>query len=65
MTDPLLTGSASTRVRFSFEVFPARSQAAAQLNNAVGQGGFAVVNVGNDGEVADKPHGIVLHEYCR
>ncbi len=36
MTDPLLTGSASTRVRFSFEVFPARSQAAAlALGHAV------------------------------
>ncbi|CAG7598014.1 5,10-methylenetetrahydrofolate reductase [Leucobacter soli] len=33
---PLLTGSASTRVRFSFEVFPARSQAAAlALGHAV------------------------------
>lgn len=29
MSDPLLTGSEPTRVRFSFEVFPARSQAAA------------------------------------
>jgi methylenetetrahydrofolate reductase (NADPH) len=34
--DPLLTGSAATRVRFSFEVFPARSQSAAlALGHAV------------------------------
>lgn len=36
MTDSLLEGSASTRLRFSFEVFPARSQAAAlALGHAV------------------------------
>jgi methylenetetrahydrofolate reductase (NADPH) len=36
LTDSLLTGSAPTRVRFSFEVFPARSQAAAlALGHAV------------------------------
>ncbi len=34
----------------------ARLQAAAQLDDAVGQGGFAVVDVGNDGEIADVPH---------
>lgn len=34
----------------------ARLKAAAQLDDPVGQGGFPVVDVGNDGEVADIPH---------
>lgn len=34
----------------------ARLQTAAQLDDPVGQGGFPVVDVGNDGEVADIPH---------
>ncbi len=32
-------------------------QAAAAMDDAIGQGGFAVVDVGNDGEVADVIHG--------
>ena len=39
----------------------ARLQTAAQLDDAIGQGGLAVIDMGNDGEVADKPHSVVLH----
>ena len=42
-------------LRFHF----ARGQAATQLDDAVGQGGLTVVNVGNDGEIADHPHRIM------
>ncbi len=35
-----------------------RLQTAAQLNDAVGERGLAVIDVGDDGEVADVPHGI-------
>src|SRR5690606_39598196 len=34
----------------------ARGQAAADLDDAVGQGRLAVVDVGDDGEIADTPH---------
>lgn len=34
----------------------ARLQAAAQLDDPVGKGGFPVVDVGNDGKIADIPH---------
>src|SRR5690606_8360372 len=37
------------------------SQAAAQLDDAVGKGRFAVVDVGDDGKVADIPHGFCRH----
>ena len=39
-------------LRTHFAVF----QAAAELDEAVGEGGFAVVNVGDDGEIADIFH---------
>jgi hypothetical protein len=35
--------------------FPIR-QATAQLNEAVGNGGFAVVNVGDNGKISNKLH---------
>jgi hypothetical protein len=32
------------------------SQAATQMNNAIGQGGFTVINVGNNGEITNVFH---------
>jgi hypothetical protein len=36
-------------------------KATAKLDDAIGQGGLAVIDMGDDGEVADKPHGIRGH----
>ncbi len=45
-------------LRFHF----ARGQAATDLDDAVGQGGLAMVDVGDDGEIADVPHRIGRHK---
>ena len=38
-------------------------QAAAQLDDAIGQGGFAVVDVGDDGKITDMLH--LMLSVCR